>query len=107
MRTIIRLGGLASALLTAQLTAGCLFMDQQLDGAYRLQAESQRPVKRRKVAHVVKPKPVAAGQGLREFCGKRHVEFQAGQLSEKPDEMARNNDLCRQIYSPEPAERPG
>lgn len=107
MRTIGKLGGLAAVILAAQMATGCRMIEHHFGLIDAPAAEVSRPAKPRKVARLIKPKPVAAGQTLREFCGRRHVEFQAGRLSERPDEMARNNDLCRQLYTIEGPARQG
>lgn len=107
MRKFGQLSGLAAAIVSAHLATGCLMIDHHFD----LTAEPVRHVshhhKNRKVARLAKPKQVNAGQSLREFCGRRHVEFQAGRLLERPDEMARNNDLCKQLYTTDGPSREG
>ena len=45
---------------------------------------------------VAKPMPSAAGDRVRQFCGKRHIRFHTGQLSETGHEKARNDVLCSQ-----------
>ena len=107
MRAIGRLCGIAALLLSAQLSTGCRMIEEHVAGLDAMQVEAPRRIKHRKVARLIKPKPVAAGQSLREFCGKRHVEFQAGRLVEQPEEMARNNDLCKQVYGAAPTSRTG
>ena len=61
-------------------------------------ATTARP-RSRPAVRVARPRPIEAGQRVRRFCGERHVQFQAGRLAESPEEMARNNALCRQAYA--------
>ena len=107
MPTIGKLSGLAAAIVSAHLATGCLMIDQHFGLGVGPVVEVSRPAKLRKVARIAKPKTVAAGQPLRQFCGRRHVEFQSGRLQERPDEMARNNDLCKQLYKPDAAAKQG
>lgn len=99
MRNHRHLAGLAAVIVSAHLASGCRMIEYHM-GLLAEPAETvAQPVRTRKASRIAKPKPVAAGQTLREFCGRRHVEFQAGKLNERPDEMARNNDLCKQLYT--------
>lgn len=93
---------LAAVLLITIGLAGCkhCFIDaaQSARLASAEPEQASKRVIRRSPRRVVKPKTVVAGDKLRQFCGDRHVQFQAGTLKEPPDVMARNNDLCRQLY---------
>ena len=81
--------GLAAALLTgASFTGGCVFTDDSGVRPSRLAAVSPAPRKRAKVARLVKARTVVHGASLRQFCDRRHVEFQSGKLHEQPAEMA-------------------
>ena len=100
MRTLARAGGLAAVLLTTVFAGGCLVEDAGVR-PQRLSAVTAAPKKRHKVkaVHLVKALPtVTPGNRMRQFCDQRHIQFQAGTLDEKPDELAANNQLCRQIY---------
>lgn len=104
MRDIGRTCGVAALLVMAAALAGCRTTDQ---GFLVFDCfEPQRPARvyhsrPRRLAHLAKPVPqVAPGQSLKDFCGRRHVQFQAHTLDETPDEMAHNNELCKQLYEP-------
>ena len=95
---------LAAALVAgAALASGCHHSYDDAPRAERTRISapaSNRARPRTVVKRVARPKAASPGAHLRRFCGQRHVEFQAGRLREAPDVMARNNELCRQIYAP-------
>ena len=55
-----------------------------------------KPRQKAVVHRVAKPRPVAAGNSVRQFCGQRHIRFQTGKLNETAQEKARNDVLCSQ-----------
>lgn len=99
MRKLGHLAGLAAAIVSAHVASGCRMVEYHMGLLAEPTEMASRSARSRKASRLVKPRPVAAGQPLREFCGRRHVEFQAGKLHERPDEMARNNELCKQLYT--------
>ncbi len=108
MRASTRLTTLALALAAATGLSGCRSLERELDihlgwmhqAPVRAEAD-ERPARARPVRsarRVVKPEVVSAGARLREYCGKRHVQFQKGALRENDAEKMRNNNLCYQLY---------
>lgn len=101
MRMTSKLAGIAMAVSCALVAGGCEHIDRifhpemERAGPARLAAA---PARSRRAKRVAKPRKIKAGERLRQFCGQRHIHFQAGRLSEPDAEKARNNDLCKQIY---------
>lgn len=104
MRTWARFSSVAIAVICTAGLAGCHHFDCDPATTRVLVAEELAP-KRRAVAkpavvsRVAEPRVVPAGAKLRSFCGQRHIRFQKGGLQESSAEKARNDVLCRQVYS--------
>ena len=109
MRTFGRFFTLAAALLVATGLAGCRDLEREIEAHFALaqkqEVEVERPARvyrsrpRISSAHrLAKPEVVPAGERLRQYCGKRHIQFQKGTLHENDAEKMRNNELCRQVY---------
>src|SRR5262249_35462027 len=106
MRTTAHIGVLAAVLTCSAALAGCHQLEYHFGSMHYVQQEPatqkapRRAKVRRTVAHqVVKPGFVPAGDKLRNFSGQRHIRFQSGALNESENEKARNNELCRQVYT--------
>jgi hypothetical protein len=96
-----RAGALAAILLAAMSGAGCVMDEGARVRTHQVTHVKKRPhkVKPRKYTYSSAPKAAQPSpEDLREFCGRRHVQFQSGTLKEKPDELDRNNDMCKAVY---------
>lgn len=104
MRNKFRSTGLALALLCSAGLAGCHTLDcdpaaPSATVSAEITPKQRPPVKRAVAKRVAEPRLVPAGAKLRSFCGQRHIRFQKGGLQESASEKARNDVLCRQVYS--------
>lgn len=102
MRIPARIGTIAALIVCAAGLAGCRDLDKRLGITALVQPQTERPAKpvrkvRTVVTRVTGPKVVQAGVKIRNFCGERHVRFQAGTLNETEQEKARNDVLCSQL----------
>lgn len=102
MRTTAHLGALIATLFCTAGLAGCRHIEQHFAPVSIMQAEpvakSSRP-RRSAARQLAKPEMVPAGARIRSFCSQRHIRFQSGALAESGAEKARNNELCRQVYT--------
>ena len=106
MHAITRMSTLALILVVPMGLAGCRHLEREMEIHFGWLHQASAPVaqerpvyrKVRKNRSITKPPRVAAGAKLREYCGRRHIQFQKGTLRETDAEKIRNNNLCYQIY---------
>ena len=102
MRTKAHFGALLAALFCSAGLAGCRHIEPHSGPLHVMHAEpaAKEPRPRRTSNRdLAKPELIPAGARIRQFCSQRHMRFHSGALAESATEKARNNELCRQVYT--------